>query len=79
MEHQIINLWTKRIKLNLLFKLSYLNRNFALTLGYNYLNPALNNPAQMVLLLMMIMTMIIVVVVVVVIMMMIRTIIMNRR
>ena len=34
----------KRIKLNLLFKLSYLNSNFALTLGY--LNPALNNPAQ---------------------------------
>ena len=33
----------KRIKLNLLFKLSYLNLNFALTLGY--LNPALNNPA----------------------------------
>ena len=41
---QIIKLWTKRIKLNLLFKLSYLNWNFALTLGY--LNPALNNPAQ---------------------------------
>ena len=33
----------KRIKLNLLFKLPYLNSNFALTLGY--LNPALNNPA----------------------------------
>ena len=28
----------------LLYKLSYLNSNFALTLGY--LNPALNNPAQ---------------------------------
>ena len=28
----------------MLFKLSYLNSNFALTLGY--LNPALNNPAQ---------------------------------
>ena len=36
--------WTRRIKLNLLFKLSLLNSNFALTLGY--LNPALNNPAQ---------------------------------
>ena len=42
-EHRIINLLTKRIKLNLLYKLSYLNSNFALTLGY--LNPALNNPA----------------------------------
>ena len=29
--HQIVD--TKRIKLNLLFKLSYLNQNFALTLG----------------------------------------------
>ena len=43
-EHRIINLLTKRIKLNLLYKLSYLNSNFALTLGY--LNPALDNPAQ---------------------------------
>ena len=34
---------TERIKLNLLFKLSNLNSNFALTLGY--LNPALNNTA----------------------------------
>ena len=42
-EHSIINLLTKRIKLNLLFTLSYLNSNFALTQGY--LNPALNNPA----------------------------------
>ena len=33
-----------RVKLNLRFKLSYVNLNFALTLGY--LNPALNNPAQ---------------------------------
>ena len=32
-----------RVKLNLCFKLSYVNLNFALTLGY--LNPALNNPA----------------------------------
>ena len=32
------------MKLNLLFKLSFLNFNFALTLGY--LNPALNNPVQ---------------------------------
>ena len=32
------------VKLNLRFKLSYVNLNFALTLGY--LNPALNNPAQ---------------------------------
>ena len=38
--YQIID---KRIKLNLLFKLSYLISNFALTLGY--LNPALNNTA----------------------------------
>ena len=33
-EHRIINLLTKRIELNLLYKLSYLNSNFALTLGY---------------------------------------------
>ena len=39
--HQIVG---KRTKLNLLFKLSYLSSNFALTLGY--LNPASNNPAQ---------------------------------
>ena len=46
-EHDpIINLMTERIKLNLLFKLSNLNSNFALTLGY--LNPALNNPALVV-------------------------------
>ena len=31
------------MKLTVLFKLSYLNSNFALTLGY--LNPALDNPA----------------------------------
>ena len=37
--HQIVG---KGIKLNLLFKLSYLNWNFALTRGY--LNPVLNNP-----------------------------------
>ena len=43
-EHRIINLLTKIIKLNLLFKLSYLNSSFVLTPGY--LNPALNNPAQ---------------------------------
>ena len=39
-----MNLLTERIKLNLLFKLLYLSSNFAPTLGY--LNPALNNPAQ---------------------------------
>ena len=33
-----------RVKLNLRFKLSYVNLNFALTLGY--LNRALNDPAQ---------------------------------
>ena len=33
------------MKLNFLFKLSYLNSNFELTLGY--LNPALNNSAQL--------------------------------
>ena len=43
-EHRIVNLVTKRTKLNLVYKLSYLNSNFALTLGY--LNPALNNPAR---------------------------------
>ena len=42
-EHLIIELLTKGTKLNLLVKLSCLNSNFALTLGY--LNPVLNNPA----------------------------------
>ena len=42
LKHSIIKLRAKRIKLNLLFKLSYLNSNFALSL--EYLNPALNNP-----------------------------------
>ena len=42
-EHAINKLYAKRIKLNVLFKLSYLNSNFTLTLGY--LNPALNKPA----------------------------------
>ena len=44
LERPIINLSTKRIKTELLFKLSNLNSNLALTLGY--LNPALNNSAQ---------------------------------
>ena len=44
LEHSIIKLQTKRIKLNLLLKHYYLNSNFALTLGY--LNPALNNLTQ---------------------------------
>ena len=39
--HQSVD---KKIIPSLLFKLSYLNSNFALTLGY--LNPSLNNPAQ---------------------------------
>ena len=43
LELPIINLQTKRIKTEMLFKLSYLNSNLALTLGY--LNPALNNSA----------------------------------
>ena len=43
LDQPIIKLYTKRIKLNFLCKLSYLNSNFALTLGY--LDPALNNPA----------------------------------
>ena len=42
-EHPIINLLTKRIRLNLVLKLSYLNSNFALTL--TYLNTAFNSPA----------------------------------
>ena len=41
----MINLLTVRIKLNLLFNLSYETSNFTLTLGY--LNPVLNNPAQL--------------------------------
>ena len=36
--------WTKRTKMNFLFKLSYLNSNFTLTLGY--LNLPFNNPAH---------------------------------
>ena len=40
----IIKLWTKRKKLNWLFMFSYLNSNFALTLGY--LNQTLNNPGK---------------------------------
>ena len=39
--HQIV---IKRVKLNLIVKLSYLNSNFALTLGY--LNRAFNKLAQ---------------------------------
>ena len=48
LELPIINLWTKRIKTEMLSKLSNLNSNLALTLGY--LNPALNNSAPVVLL-----------------------------
>ena len=36
----------ENLKLNLLFKLSYLSSNFALTLGY--LNPVSNNPVLVV-------------------------------
>ena len=43
LELPIINLQTKRIKTETPFKLSNLNSNLALTLGY--LNPALNNSA----------------------------------
>ena len=43
LEHSINKLYAKRIKLNVLFKLSYLHSNFALTLGY--LNPGLNKLA----------------------------------
>ena len=46
LEYRIIKLQTKRIKLNLLFKLSFLNSNFTLTLGY--LNPGLNNLALII-------------------------------
>ena len=42
-DRQIVD---KRIKLNLLLKLSYLNSNFGRTLGY--LNPALKNPAVVI-------------------------------
>ena len=44
LEYPMMKLQAKRIKLNLIFKLSYLSSNFALTLGY--LDPASNNPAQ---------------------------------
>ena len=44
LELPIINLQTKRIKTEMLFKLSNLNQNLAPALGY--LNPALNNSAQ---------------------------------
>ena len=43
LELPIINLQTNRIKTEMLFQLSNLNSNLALTLGY--LNPALNNLA----------------------------------
>ena len=43
LELPIINLLTKRIKTEMLFTLSKVNSNLALTLGY--LNPALNNSA----------------------------------
>ena len=43
LEYPITKLQTKRIQLNLLLRRSYLNSNFALTVGY--LNPALNNLA----------------------------------
>ena len=41
--HPITKMWTKRVKMNFLFKVSYLNSNFTLTLGYH--NLALN-PVQ---------------------------------
>ena len=44
LEHPIIIFKTKTIRLNFLLKLSDLNSDFILTLGY--LNLALNNPAQ---------------------------------
>lgn len=43
LEHPVSKLSIKRIKLILLFELSYMNSNFAVTLGY--LNPAFNNQA----------------------------------
>ena len=43
LEHPVCKLSIKRIKLILLFELSYMNSNFALTLGD--LNPAFNNQA----------------------------------
>ena len=43
LEYPTVKLQAKRIKLNLLFKLSYLSSHYALTRGY--LNPASNNPA----------------------------------
>ena len=43
LEHPLNKLYTKRIKLNLLFKFSYQNSNFRPTLGFLY--PALNNLA----------------------------------
>ena len=33
--HPITKMWTKRMKLNFLFKVSYLNSNFTLTKGYH--------------------------------------------
>ena len=41
LEHPVSKLSLKKIKLTLLFELSYMNSNFALTLGY--LNPTFNN------------------------------------
>jgi len=45
-------LLTERIKLNLLFKLSYLNSNFTLTLGYHNLALYMYNGAQSCIILM---------------------------
>ena len=44
LEHPIIIFKTKKIRPNFLLKLSDLNSDFALTLGY--FNLTLNNPAQ---------------------------------
>ena len=47
LEHSTIKLQKqKRFELNFLFKLSDLNSNFTLTLGY--LHPAFSNPGQIV-------------------------------
>ena len=49
LEHPMIKLQAKRFDLNFLLKLSDLKSNSTLTLGY--LNPALDNPGQVIIML----------------------------
>ena len=54
-----------RIKLNLLFKLSFLNSNFTLTVGY--LNPGLNNLALLIIMIIIIIIIMIIIIIIIII------------